>query len=145
MQDDLIRLTQLARTQGWIEADDALVELTSAGEGNMNWVRRARTQSGASMILKRSLPYVAKYPDIPAPEARIEVEAAFYQTLSRAGLTAATPAVLGFDATTRTLCLEDLGEGRDLTSLYANRSSETPQQMAKLLAWLSDLHALPIP
>lgn len=144
VNDELSDWTQLARAQAWIKADDSLVALSTAGDGNMNWVRRATTRSGTTLILKRSLPYVAKYPDIPAPQARIEAEAAFYQAIEHSRLADDTPDVIGFDKTTKTLCLEDLGEGSDLTRLYRVASSNDPEVMAKLMSWLSELHALPI-
>jgi 5-methylthioribose kinase len=145
VSDELSHFTELVRSQGWLTADDSLVKLTTAGDGNMNWVRRATARSGTTLILKRSLPYVAKYPDIPAPQARIEVEAAFYRAIEHTRLADDTPSVIGFDNTTQTLCLEDLGEGKDLTRIYSGDTDEAPAVMAKLLSWLSELHALPIP
>ncbi|NKC00815.1 MAG: phosphotransferase [Pseudomonadales bacterium] len=141
---DLPQLSQLARTLAWIEDSDEFMELTPAGEGNMNWVRRATLASGGSMILKQSLPYVAKYPGIPAPIERIEVERAFYAAIAETALAEQTPTVIGFDATSHTLCLEDLGSASDLTTLYAPSATDTNQTIAVLLSWLSDLHAVDV-
>ena len=78
-QTTAAELTAFALVEGWLPDNAKIVDLKSAGEGNMNCVRRAILDTGASLIVKQSLPYVAKYPDIPAPIERIAREHAFYQ------------------------------------------------------------------
>ncbi len=139
---DLTQLSQLARDQGWVAHSDEFTELTLAGEGNMNWVRRAKLASGHSVILKQSLPYVAKYPDILAPIERIEVERSFYEAIAGTGVAEHTPKIVGFDVESRTLCMEDLGAASDLTTLYGSGARDADQVIPALLSWLSDLHAI---
>ena len=57
---------------GWISPNEPLEGLAPAGAGNMNRTLRARL-ADRSLVLKQSVPYVAKYPHIPAPVERIAV------------------------------------------------------------------------
>jgi 5-methylthioribose kinase len=93
------------------------------------------------VILKQSVPYVAKYPSIAAPIERIAVEAAFYEATAAAPeLARRMPAVLGYDPDNRLLALQDLGAANDLTGCYSDPTAITPPQRAALLDWLGLLH-----
>ena len=146
--DNCAGLTQLARVHGWIDAQSSVTSLEVAGEGNMNSVLRAQLNDGNTLIFKQSLPHVAKYPDIPAPVQRLEVEAAFYNIISQhERLAARMPTVVGYDARARILCMQDLGHGRDFTHLYQAQTNKgqapaDAQALASLLDWLGDLHSL---
>jgi 5-methylthioribose kinase len=136
------------RSLGWIEGDEHLIGLARAGDGNMNRTLRAHL-SGRSLILKQAVPFVAKYPHIPAPVERLAVEQAFYQAIAAVpALALRTPAVLGVDVPNHLMCLEDLGEAADFTHLYrmpapgTGRGSEHGGQLAALVYWLWKLHAL---
>lgn len=131
------------RHLGWIGENETITELAPAGEGNMNRTLRARLPA-RSLILKQALPYVAKYPQIPAPVQRQEAEAAFYQAIAgTANLSRHTPAVLGADPEHHLLCLEDLGDTGDLTCLYAEGpTSGHASRLTALCRWLAELHAL---
>jgi 5-methylthioribose kinase len=137
-------LTELARAQAWIEPTDQITKLAVAGDGNMNRVLRGYLASGDTRIFKQSLPYVAKYPEIPAPIERVEVEAAFYATIAAASrLAAATPNVLGYDRSNHLLCMQDLGDAHDFTYLYKTQTADqVGQSLGTLLGWLSELHSL---
>ena len=58
---------------------EKILNVLPAGDSNMNLVLRVQTNE-RSVILKQSKPYVRKFPQIPAPIERIDVE---YQYLSR--------------------------------------------------------------
>jgi 5-methylthioribose kinase len=141
------------RKLGWIGAGEQLISLASAGEGNMNVTLRARLP-GRSIILKQARPYVAKYPDIAAPVNRLDAEAAFYHAIAASpSLRQRTPALLGEDLAQHLLCLEDLGEGSDLTRWYASRGGSdiagpadpgSRAQIGDLAAWLGELHGLDV-
>jgi len=135
------------RELDWLRRDECLVELSSPGEGNMNRTLRADL-GDRSLILKQSTPFVVKYPEIPAPAERIEVEAAFYQAIADGAASAALPGVIGFDPDHRLLALEDLGEATDYTDLYAGSGllpeGGMPAELPALAAWLGTLHATPI-
>ncbi|MCZ6710139.1 MAG: phosphotransferase [Gammaproteobacteria bacterium] len=135
------------RTLGWIGANEAITGLQSAGEGNMN--RTLRAMVGArSIILKQSVPFVARYPEIPAPVDRIDIEARFYHAIAaEPELSMHVPAVIGYDPDNHLLCLEDLGVAQDFTHLYDRRAVEDSrhqQHLKTLIGWLSRLHALPV-
>ena len=118
--------------------------MDSAGEGNMNLTLRV-TLDTRSIVLKQSIPYVARYPDIAAPIERIGVEADFYRVIAGSmDLCQHTPEVLGFDPVNHLLCLEDLGPASDCTDLY-NRKRDNCDEMKSLMnviSWLSALHGL---
>ncbi len=132
------------RALGWIPQGERITALGTAGEGNMN--RTLRAQLGnRSLILKQSVPFVAKYPHIPAPAERIAVEAAFYTaTASDAAIASRLPKVIGFDADNRLLALEDLGMAADFTHVYQRGGDTLIPHIPTLLSWLSALHAMPV-
>lgn len=118
-----------------------VINSEKAGEGNMNLVLRVFFDNGQHMILKQSKPYVQKYPHIPAPVQRIEVEHAFYQSIaSNEWIKSTMPDCLGFDTADHILALEDLGKGSDYTYLYQRNSvlADFPGQSA--VQYLSHLH-----
>ncbi|MCZ6853216.1 MAG: phosphotransferase [Gammaproteobacteria bacterium] len=133
---------------GWISRAERIETITSAGAGNMNRTLRV-TLDSRSIVLKQSVPFVAKYPDIRAPVGRIGIEEEFYRAIAdQSELSQYTPEVLGFDPTNNLLCLEDLGHSLDFTDLYdqsasKNGSTENSEELANLVSWLSKLHALP--
>ena len=128
------------RGLGWLQPDEHVEGMAPAGAGNMNRTLRVRLRE-RSIVLKQSVPFVAKYPHIAAPVERIEVEAAFYRAAaSPPALSMRLPTVLGFDARSRLLCLEDLGEGGDFTDVYRG-AALGPGHVTALLHWLGVLHA----
>jgi 5-methylthioribose kinase len=130
---------------GWIGPNETLQGLSSAGEGNMNRTLRARL-GARTLVLKQSVPFVAKYPSIAAPADRIAVEAAFYRaTAQSTDVAQRLPAVYGFDPDNRLLALEDLGGAADFTDIYQSdgdlrRTDVTAADSAALLDWLGLLH-----
>lgn len=147
-EDNVTALTEFAHTQGWLDDSLAITQLTSAGEGNMNCVLRARLSDGATLIFKQSLPYVAKYPDIAAPIERLDVEVAFYAAVANAGAIAIRmPEVVGYNAAAHLFCMQDLGTASDMTHLYAVRDHSDDSvngPLTTLTYWLWKLHALEV-
>lgn len=147
-------LTNLCHRNGWITSDARIHRSDTAGAGNMNhtlrvWFSSVRAPT-RSLVLKQSLPFVARFPQIPAPIERGRIEAAFYECIaSDSELSGHTPELLGFDAEHHVLCMSDLGAGRDLTSMYklddATTAVSEQAQLLPLLQWLGRLHALPVP
>jgi 5-methylthioribose kinase len=127
------------RAHGFLKADEVLLSVSKAGEGNMNLTLRLSTE-GRSIILKQARPWVEKYPSIPAPPGRALVEAAFYRAIAkRPELRAAMPSLLGEDPDSGVIVLQDLGEAQDFTGLYrGDRLSE--REMKVLSSYLSALH-----
>jgi 5-methylthioribose kinase len=80
-----------------------------AGEGNINWVRRARLRDGASFVVKQARPALERFPEYEVTTERIVFEARYYEIVRPYDEQGVCPAVLDFDATDRVLVLEDLG------------------------------------
>lgn len=126
--------------RGWLAAGETVLTAARAGEGNMNYTLRVRTSQRA-LIVKQARPWVEKYDFIPAPWDRARVEAAFYGAVAGAPAVAARmPRLLGADPESRVLALEDLGEGGDLTGIYAG-GGLGPVELAGLGDYLVALHA----
>lgn len=138
-------LQQYLLDRGWLAPSEPVTHVEKPGEGNMNFVLRVCTPR-RSFILKQARPYVEKYPDIAAPVERSAVEAAYLEaTATTVGIAGKHPRLLGQDATNYVLMLQDLGAGRDYTSLYQRGSQWRIAQTAELLGYLSLLHAVPAP
>ena len=101
----------------FLKLSEIINEIEIAGEGNMNVVLRIKTNK-RSFILKQSRPFVQKYPHLPAPVDRIDVEKKFYDLMDHNSF---FPKILGYLPSDYILLLEDLGKGEDLTSLYITR------------------------
>ena len=137
---------------GWIEADTQLANPRPPGDGNMNRTLRfdcvGPSATRNSIVLKQALPFVAKYPDIPAPIERGAAEAAFYRaTENHPTLSARLPRMLGVDQPNHLLAFEDLGTAVDLSAAYSTPeiAKQLPQLLPTLLGWLSQLHAITPP
>ncbi|MEL6924974.1 MAG: aminoglycoside phosphotransferase, partial [Bacteroidota bacterium] len=117
------------------------VSIEKPGEGNMNLVLRFR-YDGDSLILKQSKPYVNKYPDIPAPEERIDTEAKYYAYASQIeGLSSTMPQILHYDAANHLIVMEDLGASSDFMFCYEKDQQLSDTNIEQLLQYLSALHS----
>lgn len=152
------------REKGWIAPLATIEKLAPAGEGNMNRTLRATLANnysdGASsstsasstsritLILKQSLPHVAKYPQIAAPRARLDVEAAFYQATAYShSVQQYMPKMLQYHAEERIMCLEDLGSGADMTTAYQAGNGDRAfngDHRVSLMKWLASLHSIQV-
>jgi 5-methylthioribose kinase len=145
--ENVAAITARVHLCGWTR--HAIKSLETAGQGNMNRTLRAHLDDGSSIILKQSLDHVAKYPDIAAPITRIGVEAAFYAAIApHTKLSMNTPQLIGFDAATYMLAMQDLGSGSDLTDIYPGNAGEGKlacETLRQIVSWLSDLHAIAPP
>ncbi len=125
----------------WYE-EERVTFVEPAGESNMNLVLRIHT-SERTVILKQSKPYVRKYPHIPAPIERIEVEAAFLSLLSKDGeLAKMTPNILHIDFQNHLFLSSDLGKGSDFSEIYSNSSILKKSDLIELMSFLTRLHEL---
>ncbi len=112
-------VADVLRRLGVLESGETVMSCERAGEGNMNLTLRARSDR-RSVVVKQARPWVEKYPTIEAPWNRALVERDFYECVAAVPEVAAyMPRLLGCDAASRILVLEDLGQADDLTSLYA--------------------------
>lgn len=140
-------LTTLSRANGWLNPNVSIQSLSPAGEGNMNLVFRGQLSDNTTLIFKQSLPFVARYPQIAAPEDRLHYESLFYASIgSNERLSSNIPTIVGFDTDAHVLCMHDLGESSDFVCLYEQSASAEELQpiLTSLLEWLSHLHQTPV-
>lgn len=123
----------------------AVIDVERIGEGNMNLVVRARFGDGRSVVVKEARPFVERYPHIPAPVERADVEAAFGRAVAGApDVARRMPRLLVHDPVAHRVAFEDLaphGGATDLGCLYRGARLE-PELLDAWLAWAERLHAL---
>ncbi|GMQ23611.1 hypothetical protein Aoki45_02930 [Algoriphagus sp. oki45] len=126
------------------KSGEKVEEISIAGPGNMNLVLRIKTNQ-RSVIFKQSKPFVKKFPQIPAPIDRIQVEHLFYQVLNDSGaMLDFVPQILGFDPENHLLLTEDLGIGKDFSDIYSEEKRLSLNEVDQLVHFLNLLHALPV-
>lgn len=133
-----------------IQADTTIVQVSVAGEGNMNCVLRVTLGSNdndavRSVIVKQSRPWVAKYPTIQAPVERIFAEERFLRLTHAVPLVSRRlPKVIGFLPEEYLLVMEDLGAVQDESHRYQHLDWQS-LPVDDLLEWLLQLHSIPAP
>jgi 5-methylthioribose kinase len=116
-----------------------IASLDKAGEGNMNDTLRVKFVDNDSVIVKQSKAFVAKYPDIAAPEGRVNAESRFYELAS--DLVEFHPKILHKDPSNNILIMEDLGESSDLSYLY-EKGTLSEDSINFIVDYLSQLNAV---
>lgn len=133
-------LEQYLKEKSFLDAGEEIQELSKAGQGNMNVVLRVQTNQRC-FIVKQSRPWVAKYPNIPAPDERIIVEETFYQAISEdLRLTEQTPKIYFGDPPNRLLIMTDLGKAGDFTFIYQQDTPSVEVEFSSLIVWLKQVH-----
>lgn len=123
-----------------ISPGEKIISISKPGEGNMNFVQRVITER-RSFIIKQSRPWVEKFPQIEAPVERLEVEAKYYQFISRDSfLREYSPDVILYDPENLIIVTEDLGESSDFTFCYKKSKKINENQLISLLRYISHLH-----
>lgn len=134
-------LESYLKYQGWIDEDANIEALQKAGEGNMNKVLRVRLSSGESFIIKQSRTWVEKFPNIPAPPERANIEGLYFKETGQNDTIASfSPELLHADPDSHILMLEDLGEGTDLIYLYEKERNLDEDALKALMGYISALH-----
>lgn len=129
------------QVKGWMEPYEEVLRLEKPGEGNMNVLVRVVGDS-RKLILKQAKPFVVKYPQIPAPIERVEVERKFYSLVAPyPELRKYLPKMIGFDARNYLLVLEDLGAGADYTFLYKKEEKLSEEELHSATSFIRELHA----
>jgi 5-methylthioribose kinase len=121
-------------------APDSSVDVTAAGDGNINWVRRASVARGGSWVVKQARDTLEAFPEYAAPSERICIEAQFFRVTTAFDSGAVCPAVLHFDPENHVLVLEDLCESERLDAALA-RGADVAPAIAQLVAFLGRVHA----
>lgn len=123
-----------------LQDSEEVLHYNKAGEGNMNLVMRLRTEH-SSLIIKQSRDYVNKYPQIAAPIERIGVEHFFFNEVNKDPFFKPfSPQVLHFDKKEHLLIMDDLGEGTDYMSIYADPQAIEKAVLLELVKYLVKLH-----
>jgi len=124
-----------------LDVAEEILQVTKAGEGNMNCVVRVTTDR-RSFIVKQSRPWVEKYPQFEAPWDRACREIEFYELVrSFPAVARYLPDLIRGDPKSRVLVLEDLGTGGDYTGVYQGLRLGTVE-MDCCAEFLTSLHAL---
>lgn len=133
---------ELIRNLPYWNENEIPISAAPAGESNMNLVLRVTTNQ-RTLILKQSKSFVRKFPQIPAPIQRIEVEYTFYQLVqSCSELRDLSPKIIHFDAGNYILLTEDLGAGSDFIGLYSKAKNLDSAQIRQLGFYLKSLHSI---
>uniref|UniRef100_UPI00404B7831 phosphotransferase n=1 Tax=Flavobacterium sp. TaxID=239 RepID=UPI00404B7831 len=135
-------LSDYLKSRKFMHSDENIAGVSIPGAGNMNFVVRVQFEN-RSVIVKQAREYVEKYPQIPAPKSRIEVEAAFYQEVSKnEPIQKMMPSILGLDVENSILILEDLGDGFDYSFLYDLEEKLNLSEIETLTNYLVQLHEI---
>lgn len=141
---DLAGLTSYLQRQEFLAPEEHVTAAARAGDGNMNLTLRVTTPA-RSIIVKQGRPWVEKYPQIPAPAQRTVVEGRFYAAVQQTpALAQRMPRLLGRDARSSILILQDFPDARDHTDLYSGVPLDA-SDAASLVSYLSCLHQLSVP
>lgn len=112
-----------------------------AGDGNINWVRRARRGGdGGSWVVKQARPALERFPEYRVSTDRIVVEARYYETVAPFDRGRVCPRVFHFDAEAKVLVLEDLGDVERLDRAQA-RGADVTAAARRIAAFLAAVHA----
>jgi 5-methylthioribose kinase len=131
-------LPDYLRERGLVGAREA-VRVEPAGDGNINWVRRVRGDA-RSVVVKQARPALERFPEYEAPTERIVCEARYYETVRAIDTGAVCPAVLHFDAASRVLVLEDLGDAMRLDAALAS-GRDASDAAGRIARFLGAVHA----
>jgi 5-methylthioribose kinase len=128
-------LPDFLRSIGFVGPDEP-VAVEKAGDGNINWVRRARLADGRSWVIKQARPALERFPQYRADPRRIVFEARYFELASRVADSEICPEIMHFDERERVLILEDLGDAERLDQRLARGrdAGATGETLARFLA-----------
>lgn len=136
---DEATLPDYLRGLGLVRAGDR-VEVEPAGDGNINWVRRARS-GGHSWIVKQARPALERFPEYRVTTDRILFEARWLETVRPLDAERVCPTVVRFDPEARVLVLEDLGRAPRLDHVLARRPGAGVEPARRLARFLGAIHS----
>ncbi len=118
----------------------SVVEVLPAGDGNINWVRRAvALEFGHSWIVKQARSALEAFPEYTAPTERIEFEARYFGLVSNFDDGPICPRIEHFDVENSVLVLEDLSDSHRMDDLLGLNRNVT-EAAAKLAGFLGRVH-----
>jgi 5-methylthioribose kinase len=116
------------------------VAVEPAGDGNINWVRRARSGTHA-WVVKQARPALERFPEYQVTTDRILFEARWLETVRPLDAEGVCPGVVRFDPDARVLVLEDLGDAPRLDRVLAQRPDAGCEPARRLARFLGAVHA----
>jgi 5-methylthioribose kinase len=131
-------LPDYLRNLGLVRAGEA-VAVEKAGDGNINWVRRARLGDGRSWVVKQARPALERFPEYRVSTGRILAEALYYESVAALDRQQSCPRVVRFDAEARVLVLEDLGDAERLDRAQA-RGADVSGAARRIATFLGSVH-----
>ena len=126
---------------GLAERADA-VQVLSAGDGNINFVRRVRVGPGRSVVVKQARKSLERFPEYQVSTTRIVFEHRYAEVVAELapGVAETLPRTLAFDEKRRVLVLEDLGDAPRLDRELA--LGRVPiEALNELGVYLASVHA----
>jgi 5-methylthioribose kinase len=128
------------RGLGLAQAGEA-IRVEPAGDGNINWVRRATLLGPPvrSYVLKQARPALERFPEYQAPTERIVCEARWLERVRPFDVEGVCPQVHRFDERDRVLVLEDLGRAERLDAALA-RDADVSAALFRLARFLGRVH-----
>lgn len=116
------------------------IEVRSAGNGNINWVRRAvAPEIGHSWVIKQARSTLEAFPEYSAPVERIGFETRYFRLVSGFDDDGVCPRIEHFDSENSVLVLEDLSDSHRMDHLIAlNR--DVSEAAAKIAGFLGRVH-----
>jgi 5-methylthioribose kinase len=117
------------------------IRVEPAGDGNINWVRRATLLGPPvrSYVLKQARPALERFPQYQAPTERIVCEARWLERVRPFDAEGVCPKVHRFDEPRRVLVLEDLGQAERLDAALA-RGADVSDALLRLARFLGRVH-----
>jgi len=144
-QADTKGLTAWLRHRELLDDDEVVSRLAPAGDAIMNLTLRAELRE-RSLIVKQARPWIEARPEERGPIDRALVEVRFYELIAHhPEISARMPRLLGSNAESRLLVLQDLGEASDFSDLYRADFVYGEGEVEDLLDWLGRLHRLEVP
>jgi 5-methylthioribose kinase len=132
-------LADYLRARGIAAASDEIV-VEPAGDGNINWVRRARAVGRtASWIVKQARPALERFPEYRASTERIVFEVRWFAIARPLDVAGVCPRIVSFDEPRRTLVLEDLGDAERLDHALA-RGADVRAALLAVVELLAAVH-----
>ncbi len=137
-------LPDYLRSVGFIPQSQE-VRIESAGDGNINWVRRVCCHpEGGSWVVKQARPALERFPEYRVSTERLLFEARYLETARAFDAAGVLVGVVWFDPDARVLILEDLVACPRLSSVLAGGQAGLPRarECARALgAFLGAVHA----
>ncbi len=121
-------------------AHENKLEVRTAGDGNINWVRLAvATDIGRSWVVKQARSSLEAFPEYRAPIERIGFEAGYFDRVERFDDDRVCPRIAHFDAGNAVLVLEDLSDCTRMDRLLRS-AQDVSEAAVKIAAFLARVH-----